>query len=123
VSVASTYAEYYGAGPIVQGTAIAVDGNGSIYAQVGSTPTVSITCNQTVTSLSLAFTVETKAKTDVATVSTGSINKSGTTASLVLTSAMTASERTLRWSLTNTANGEQVAGGEMFVTYDAQGDS
>ena len=118
-----TYAsEYYGDGPIVSGTALAIDASGSIRVQVGSTPIVSITCNQTVTSFSLNFIVETQTKTDVATVTTGSITKSGTTASLTLTSAMTASERTLRWTMINTSNGEAVAGGLMFVTYDAQGD-
>lgn len=114
---------FFGTGPAATGTAIAIDANGSISVQVGATPIVSITCNQDIESLSLTFTVETLRKTDVASVTTGSITKDGTTASLSLTSAMTSSERTLRWSLVNTANGEAVAGGLMFVTYDAQGDS
>lgn len=113
---------FFGGGLVVSGTALAIDASGSIRVQVGSTSIVSITCNQTVTSLSLSFIVETQTKTDVATVTTGSITKSGTTASLTLTSAMTASERTLRWTMINTSNGEAVASGLMFVTYDAQGD-
>lgn len=119
-----TYApEYYGGGPTVTGTAVAVDANGAIYARVGSTAAIRVTCNQDVTLLDLTFTVETMAKTDVATVVSASITKNETYADLSLTSAMTASERTLRWSLVNDDNGEEVAGGLMFVTYDAQGDS
>jgi len=103
--------------------ALIVDGNGSINAQVGSTSAVAIACNQYVSTLTLAFTVETLGKVDVGTVADASITKDSETATLSLTSAMTASERTLRWSLTNTSTGEAVASGLMFVTYDAQGDS
>lgn len=118
-------ANYFGGGG--SGIGDDVDGviyesNGSIEARVGSTATVNIECNRVVTSLTLAFTVETIQKTDVAIVADADITKIGTSALVALTSAMTASERTLRWSLVNTTDGDAVDGGLMFVTYDAQGD-
>jgi hypothetical protein len=112
----------FGGGSVVGGGTI-IDSSGSIPATVGSTKTIDITCNQTVTSLTLLFVVETMRGVDVATVSNDSITKDGTIARLSLTSAMTTVERTLRWSVVNTANGEAVAAGLMFITYDAQGDS
>jgi len=120
--MAGNYApNYYGGGG---GSAVLViDDSGSIPSQVGSTASIEITCNQSVTGLTLLFRVETLAKVDVATVADADIVKDDTSATLSLTSAMTASERTLRWSLTNTSTGEAVASGLMFVTYDAQGDS
>ncbi len=102
---------------------LVIDGSGSIPVAVGSTQEIDITCNQSISTATLSFRVETFAKVDVATVADASITKLGTTATITLTSAMTASERTLRWSLTNTSTGEAVASGLMFVTYDAQGDS
>lgn len=109
-----------GSGPVE--TVFVIDSSGSIKVAVGSTQDVDITCNQDISSLSLSFVVETLSKVDVATVATGSIVKAGDVATLSLTSAMTASERTLRWTMINTSNGEAVASGLMFVTYDAQGD-
>jgi hypothetical protein len=117
-------ATYFGAGggSVVGGGTI-IDSSGSIPTTVGSTKAIDIICNQTITNLTLLFVVETMRGVDVATVSNGSITKGGTTATLSLTSAMTTVERTLRWSLVNTANGEAVAAGLMFITYDAQGDT
>jgi hypothetical protein len=113
----------FGGGGSGGGAAQVVDGNGSIACGVGSTGIVEITCNQAVDTIALLFTVETMAKTDVATVLDALITKSDTAATLQLTSAMTSVERTLRWSLVSTSTGEAVAGGLMFVTYDAQGDA
>jgi len=99
-----------------------VDLSGSIKPTVGSTRRVAITCNQNVDSIALLFTVEQLNKTDVASVTDASITRSGTTATLSLTSTMTSAERTLRWSLVSVSTGEAVNSGLMFVTYDAQGD-
>jgi len=120
---------YFGATYFTQVRSLAVgggtmiDSSGSISVGVGSTQTVHIVCNQDVTSLELLMVVETKYGLDVATVSNASIIKGDSIATLSRTSLMTASERTLRWSLVNVANGEAVAAGLIFVTYDAQGDS
>ena len=100
-----------------------IDSSGSINVGVGSTQTVHITCNQDITSLELLMVVETTYGVDVDTVVNASIIKGEEIATLSLTSLMTDSERTLRWSLVNVANGEAVAAGLMFVTYDAQGDT
>lgn len=91
----------------------------SIYATVGSTRSVSVICNQDVSSLTLSVTVETKNKTAVDTVVNGSITKSDTIATFALTSGMTSVERTLRVLIKNTANGETVASPLLFVSYDA----
>lgn len=111
----------FGGGSASSG-ALAIDASGSIPVSVGSEQEVDITCNQDVTSLVLAFRVETLAKVDVALVADGAISRANTVATLALTTSMTSSERTLRWSLTNTSTGEAVASGLMFITYDAQGD-
>lgn len=102
---------------------ISVDESGSIRAGVGSLARVRVTCNQDVSAKTLLLTVETLSKTDVASVADASITKETAYAFFYLTSAMTTSERTLRWSLVNTDTGEAMASGLMFVTYDAQGDA
>ena len=94
----------------------------SIYARVDEAKQVSVTCSKAVDGLTLEVVVETTDKTDVATIADGSITKSGTTATFSLTTAITASERTLRYTVKNTADDETLASGKLFVTYDAQGD-
>lgn len=108
-------------GGIVTGAATAVSDE-TIEAMVEELKIVQITCNQDVTTSVLSFIVETKQKLDVATISNGSIAKSGTTATLTLTAPMTEVERTLNWSLVIASTNETVASGLLFCTYDAQGD-
>lgn len=115
-----SFADFFG-GVSVTGAATAVE-DGSIMAVVGETKSVTIPCNQEVSASSLTFIVETKQKVDVATVANGSITKSGTNATLTLTSPMTSAERTLNWTLFIASTNETVASGLLFCTYDAQGD-
>jgi hypothetical protein len=118
-----TYApEYYGNSILVTGTGVQIDGNGSIYAQVGSTGLVSILCNSDVSTQELTFFVETEAAVDVDTVLTAAIAKNGVYADISLTALMTVSERTLVWSLVNDDSDEAVAYGLLFVTYDSEED-
>lgn len=120
---ARSYAEYYGgAGGIVIGAATQVV-DGSIMARVGEVKIIAIPCNQDITNETLAFLVETRIGTDVATVSNAAIDKNGETATLTLTDPMTESERTLNWTLYMTDTEETVASGLLFCTYDAEGDS
>lgn len=124
VVVTAGYASaYYGEYISDRSTVATAVSDDSLYARIGETKAIDIPCNQDLDLLTLLFTVETLRGVDVATVADGSITRDGETATLALTSAMTTVERTLRWSLTDTATGEAVASGLMFVTYDAQGDN
>lgn len=116
-------AEFFGSrsAASVTGAATTV-GSSSIYANVGETKNVTVTCNQTIESLSLSVVFETKGKTDVATVANGSITKSTTDATFTLPSDATASERVLRYSITRSDTDEQVASGYLIVSYDATTD-
>jgi hypothetical protein len=119
-------ANYFGGGTpssvVVPGGRQVVDLSGSMYVMVGSSESVSIECNQDVSELELTFYVETKQKLDVDSILTASIVKELNYAELTITSLMTTEERTLLWSLVNDDNGESVAAGLMFVTYDAEQD-
>jgi hypothetical protein len=94
----------------------------SIYARVDETKSITVNCSKDVEGLTLAAVFETADKTDVGTIADGDITKSTTTAAFALTAALTASERTLRYTIKDTATDETLASGKLFVTYDAQAD-
>jgi hypothetical protein len=94
----------------------------SIYARVGETRTVTVTCSKAVDALTLEVVFETSDKTDVGTIADGSITKSSLNATFDLTAGLTSSERNLRYTIKDTANDQTLASGRLFVTYDAQGD-
>lgn len=94
----------------------------SIYARVGETKSVTVTCSKDVSGLTLEVVFETSDKTDVGTIANGSITKSTLNASFSLTSSLTSVERTLRYTVKDTSTDETLASGRLFVTYDAQGD-
>lgn len=95
----------------------------SIYANVGETSSVSVTTTEDVSATAVTVVVETSDLTDVGSIADGSLTKTATTVAFALSSAMTASERTLRYSVRKDADGEVVASGSLFVTYKTQSDS
>lgn len=95
----------------------------ALYAAVGSTPAKTVECVADVSAMTLLVTFETLADgTDIATVANGSITKSTNYATFNLPAATTTVERTLAFTVTNTANGEPQANGFLFVTMLPKGD-
>ena len=116
-------ASYFGGGGGGGAATLVGDGE-SIYAKIGETKTVSVTCNQTVEvdDISLEVIVETSDSLDVAIIDNASITKITTAASFALPANSTTVERTLRVSVRRTDTNEAVWSGKLFVTRTAQGD-
>ena len=94
----------------------------SISANVGETSQVTVTTDVDVSAVAVEVVIETTDKTDVGTIANGSLTKTSTTVAFALTSAITASERTLRYAVRKTADGDVVASGLLFVTYKSSSD-
>ena len=124
MALAESYAEYYGCGePVVDGAATQIGYGDSIYAKVGETKIVAVTCNQILAGLTLRVVIEQKNKTDVATVADGNIDRSAMIATFSIPSNATTVERVLQWSIVRTDSSEVVASGLLFVTHDARVDA
>lgn len=117
-------ATYFGGGgeSVITGSATLIGDGESIYAQIGETKAVSVTCNQTVENLSLEVIFETSSSLDIAIIDNASITKTTTVASFALPAVSTTVERTLRVSVRRTDTDEVVWSGKLFVTRTAQGD-
>jgi hypothetical protein len=112
-------ANYTAASP---GSGQPLDGD-SVSWPVGSTTSQAITCNQDVSGKTLQVIFEPLSSTaDVATVSDGSLTKSGAVVTFSVPSAASQSERTLRLVIRDTTTAEVYASLLFFVTYDARGD-
>ena len=115
-------ATYFGGEGVVTGSATLIGDGESIYAKIGETKTVSVTCNQTVEDLNLEVIFETSSSLDIAIIDNASITKTTTAASFALPADSTTVERTLRVSVRRTDTDEAVWSGKLFVTRTAQGD-
>ena len=117
-------ATYFGGGgeSVITGSATLIGDGESIYATIGETKIVSVTCNQSVADLDLVVIIETDSSTDVAEIDNASITKTTTAASFALPADSTTVERTLRVSVRRIDTDEAVWSGNLFVTRTAQGD-
>ena len=106
----------------INGAATQIGDGDSIYARIGETKFVELTCNQLVADLSLEAVIETSSSVDVATVANDSITKLTTSASFAIPATATTVERTLSVALRRTDTDEAVWSGKLFVTRTAQGD-
>ncbi len=94
----------------------------------GETPSVSVACLDaegnavTLTGLTLELTIETLAGTDVEVIADADIGKSGSTFTFSPSTTVTATARTLNWSLRKTSDDSVLMHGKMTVSKAAKAD-
>lgn len=94
---------------------------GSVYALVGSTKAVSVTCLADIEGLTIEVVLETVRKTDVAIVADASITKAGVVATFTLPAEATSVERVLTMAV-RTTSGIVLAQRTLFVSYASKQD-